>query len=114
MTPEMEAELFQAIGSIKTGIANLNQLLENHTAQDMDQFTAMTSTIKALDEKLDRITAEKVDKVISDFAVAAAVKTEQDKLTKKIAGVRAAWVSAAIGLVYTMMQIFIPMLWPHK
>lgn len=111
MTPEMEAELFKAIGSIQTGIVNLNQLLESHTAQDMDQFTAMTNTIKQLDEKLDRLTSEKVDKVISDLAVAHAVKIEQDKLTKKIAGVRAAWVSAGIGFIYTMMQIFVPMLW---
>lgn len=105
MTADQEADMFENIGAIKEGIKNLNTLLDNHTAQDMTQFTAMSDTVKVIDGKVDR--------VISDLAIAAAVKVEQEKNIKKIAGVRAVWVSSAIGLIYTLMQIFVPMLW-HK
>lgn len=103
MTPEQESQLFEDIGGIKTGITSLNKLLDIHTTQDMTQFSTMSDALQQVHEK--------VDKLASDFAVAAAVKEEQDKSVKKIAGIRAAWVSAGIGFVYTLMQIFIPMLW---
>lgn len=102
MTPDQESTIFQDLGAIKEGIINLNRLLDSHTAQDMTQFTTMTETVKTIDSKL--------DKVITDMAVDIAVKQEQEKFVKKIASTRAAWVSGAIGLIYTLLQIFIPML----
>ena len=76
----------------------------------MEQFKQMTETIKALDVKLDNLIAEKVDKVINDLAVAAAVKVEQDKNVKKIATVRSAWIAGTITVISTLAQIFVPML----
>jgi hypothetical protein len=105
MSPEQESKIFEDLGAIKTGVSNLHDLLDTHTAQDMTQFSAMTAAMDGIKTN--------VDKLVLDFSVAAAIKLEQDKATKKIAGVRAAWVSGAIGFVYTLMQIFVPMLWKH-
>ena len=91
MTPEQEAQLFENIGSIKSGIASLNDNLKNHTEQDMEQFTKMTDTVEILDVK--------VTQIIKDMAVTDGVRAEHEKTMSAVANRRATILGSVAGFI---------------
>jgi hypothetical protein len=103
MTPEQEANVFQDLGAIKTGIENLNHLLDAHTAQDMTQFTTMTDTVKEVHDK--------VDKLINQLSVDKALKDQHEQFVKKIASTRAVWVASGVTAFWSIFQTFGYALW---
>lgn len=99
MTPELEAQLFEDIGAIKTGILNLNYNLKGHTDQDMEQFDRMTATIERL--------STKVDTISKSMDIAAAVKADDLEEAKKIATRRTTIVSVIVSTLSVVVSAWI-------
>ena len=91
MTIDQELQLFENIGSIKSGIDSLNDKLQIHTSQDHEQFTKMTGTVGALDVK--------VTQIIKDMAVTDGVRAEHEKTMSAVANRRATILGSVAGFI---------------
>ena len=55
MTSEQESKLFQDIGSIKTGIDNLNETVSQHVDNDRTDFSTVHNRISGMKEDFQKL-----------------------------------------------------------
>jgi hypothetical protein len=81
--------------SIETQLALMNQMWEQHTHQDMEQFDLLSTQLAVLDGKMDSLLLREAE------------RKGEDKATKKFAGYISTFISLAIGAISLILGTYV-------